>query len=205
MNDLEHLEHHLDFLIGILEVSDESIYNEIRYNDRFEYGSTPDEVYESSFTNYQNTLCTSAFILGFTQLEDYITKMVEKLFIVKPEWNPIKFTVKKMSNLGVNYISELAKEKAHDYGFGINSKLKLVNAKLPIPPDLATKTQYLRVLRNSIIHGNGYVSEDLANTSNPYKIYTKGDKIILTASDVNEYGIVAREYAKLVWTEYNNL
>lgn len=202
MNDIDYLVKHLDFLIGILEVSDETVYDEIKYQDRFDYGETMDEVYNSKYENYQNVITTSALILGFTYFEDFVTKMIEKILIEKPELNKKKFNLKDLITIGHgNIVEDLA--KTHARKMMISEKMKLIkNNFSAINSDLIDKMEFIRKLRNCIIHENGHVDTELANISSDY---TQGDKIILTASKVNEYGLSAREFANELWNEVEKL
>ncbi len=201
MTELESLIQHLDFLIGILEVSDESIYNEIKYQDRFGYGLTIDEVYSSEYENYQNVITTSALILGFTHFENYISKMVEKLLIIKPELNKRKFTLKEMNEiLPGDLVEKMANIQSKK--LMISQKLKLIENTFPnIDSDLLKEMDRARKLRNCIIHENGFCDAELALCSH----FNEGDKIILTSSNVNQYGLNARKFAKSLWHEIENI
>lgn len=202
MNDIEYFEQHLDLLIGILEVSEKTVYTEIQYNTRFEYGLTLGDGYESEYINYQNTICTSAFILGFTHFEAYITKVTKLLLTKKPELNKIKFTisVKEILDMDTTFVSELAKKQAHK--LQISEKLTLLQKNLPtVNKELFTEIDKLRKQRNCIIHGNGFADDELATLLD----YNKGDKILLTAKEVSEYGLKARELAKEIWVEVNSI
>ena len=85
MNDLDYLLHQLNLLIGFLDVSEREVYDQIKNHDQYNIGITIAELYNHEYSNYANHITTSALLLGFAHLEDYITKCTFKLLLTKPE------------------------------------------------------------------------------------------------------------------------
>lgn len=196
-NEIQNLFTQLDFLIGFLDVSDESIYNKIRFNDRFDYEHTISEIHRSGYIYYQNTIMTSALILSFTHFESFVTKMIEKLLIINPNSNKIKFTIKTLNEAGENNIEDFAKKQSTEMTF-LEKIIFLKNSFPDINKSLLDDLIFVNRIKNCIIHNNGYANEYLQPD------FVKSQKIILTRSKVNEFGLKAREFSKFIWSKVNS-
>jgi hypothetical protein len=71
MNDYDYLINQLNLLIGLLDVSEEDVYNLIKHHDQFNLGITIEQLYDNEYANFSNYITTSALLLGFAHLEDF--------------------------------------------------------------------------------------------------------------------------------------
>ena len=192
MNELDYLIKQLDLLIGFLDVSDEEIYKQIKYHDRFQMGLTIEQLYESNYENYLNHITTSALLLGFTHFEDFLTKCIVKLLIKYPDKNEIKVPLKIVREKGDNLISYLAEEQSKKLTFA--DKLKFVRNNLQgISDSDLVEIKLVNDIRNCLMHHNGLADERLIPK------YRDGQKIILSSGEVNGYGLNARQLARKIW------
>jgi len=192
MNDLEYLLKQLNLLIGFLDVSDQAVYNQIKQHDRFNLGLTIEQLYDSNYNNYSNHISTSALLLGFSHLEDFITKSIVKVLTSHPDKNDCKVTLKTIREKGDNLISSLAEEQARRLTF--SEKVKFIEKNLTgISTQILTDIKFVNDIRNCLMHNNGLADHRLNPT------YQVGQKIILTSGDVNGYGLQARQLAREIW------
>ncbi len=196
MNELEYLIKQLDLIIGFLNVSDEEVYNQIKNHDKFDFGISIDNLYEGNFENFRNHITASSLILGFSHFEDFISKMVAKIFLEFPSKNKIKFTISKFQELGSDYIKILGEEQAKE--LTLAEKMSLIK---DVYKDLDNETinQILLVnkIRNCLMHNNGYADKRLLPQ------YANGEKISLTSGQIHGYGIKIRDFANELWEKIN--
>jgi hypothetical protein len=192
MNHLEYLFKQLNLLIGFLDVSDQAVYNQIKLHDRFNLGFTIEQLYDSSYENYSNHITTSALLLGFSHLEDFMTKSIVIYLTSHPDKNDFKVKLKTIREKGDNLISWLAEEQARQLKF--SEKIKFIENNLTgISSQILTDIKFVNDIRNCLLHNNGLADNRLNPT------YQVGQKIILTSGDVNRYGLQARQLAREIW------
>ncbi len=192
MNDLDYLLKQLNLLIGFLDVSDQSVYNQIKQHDRFNLGLTIEQLYDASYDNYSNHITTSALLLGFSHFEDFMTKSIVKILTSHPDKNDFKVTLKTIREKGVNLVSSLAEEQSRRLTF--SEKIKFIEKNLTgISTEIMTDIRFVNDIRNCLMHNNGLAD----NRLNPK--YQVGQKIILTSGEVNGYGLQARQLAREIW------
>lgn len=192
MNDYDYLIQQLNLLIGFLDVSDENVYNQIKTHDRYSLGITIEELYQNSYENYSSHISSSAFILGFTHFEDFLTKRIVKYLIHNPTLNTYKVPIKTIHEKGESLVTYLAVEQARRLTF--SEKIKLIEANISaINSKLAAELRFANDIRNCLMHHNGIADNRIQQKFNP------GDKIILKSGDVNGLGLTTRMFAKQIW------
>src|ERR1700744_3615545 len=112
MTDIDYLINQLSLLVGFLDVSDEEIYHQIKTHDRFNLGLTIEQLYKGKYENYSSHISTSAFILGFTHFEDFVTKRLTKFLEKYPDKNDLKIPLRIINEKGIGLNSYLAYEQA---------------------------------------------------------------------------------------------
>jgi len=192
MNDYEYLIKQLDLLIGFLDVSSMTVYNQIKDHDQFETGFTIEQLYENSYDNYSNHITVSALLLGFTHFEDFISKAIVKILIANPDKNELKISLKVMLDRGESLIRTMAEDQSRRMTF--YDKLKLIektlsNVDIMILADL----KHINDVRNCLMHNNGLSDKRLVPK------YSEGQRITFGATEVNDYGEKARSLAEQIW------
>lgn len=194
MNDLDYLLKQFNLLIGFLDVSDEQIYLQIQKHDRFDLGLTIGQLYDNLYENYSNHITTSALLLGFSHLEDFLTKCIVKILISYPDKNDYKIPLKIIKEKGDNLVQFLALEQAKRLTFA--EKINFIDKHLSgITPQILIDVRLVNDIRNCLMHNNG-----LADTRLIAK-YQVGQKIILSSGEVNGYGLQARQFAREIWNK----
>ena len=112
MNDYDYLIKQLNLLIGLLDVSEKEVYNQIRNHDQFNLGITIEQLYDNEYSNFSNHITTSALLLGFSHLEDFLTKCIVKILVAFPAKNDYKLTIKTLLEKGDLLIPYLAEEQS---------------------------------------------------------------------------------------------
>ena len=192
MSDLDYLLNQLNLLIGFLDVSDEQVYLQVKDHDRFNMGLTIGQLYDNRYDNYSNHITTSALLLGFSHLEDFLSKCIVKVLTSNPDKNDFKVTLKTIREKGDNLISSLAEEQAKRLTFA--EKIKFIEKHLPgITPQILTDVKFVNDVRNCLMHNNGLADSRLIPK------YQSGQKIILNSGEVNGYGLQARQLAREIW------
>lgn len=192
MNDYDYLIQQLNLLIGFLDVSDEKVYNQIKTHDRYNLGITIEELYQKNYENYSSHISASAFILGFTHFEDFLTKRIIKFLIYNPAINTYKVPIKTIHEKGESLITYIAIEQARRLTF--SEKIKLIEANIStISLQLADELRFANDIRNCLMHLNGIADDRIKQK------FTPGDKIILKSGDVNGLGLTTRMFAKQIW------
>ena len=196
MNELEHLRRQLDLIIGFLDVSDRRVYEMIKTHDKYELGLSIDDLYGNDYNNFQSHITNSALILGFTHLEDFLTKMIRRLLIKHSGKNKIKVTIDRFEQLGEDYKEALAEEQSKKLTFA--EKIKLIKvAYHDFDEHLVEEMTFVNKLRNCLMHNNGFADERLEPK------FMNGDKIILTSGEIHRYGLVARRFGEQLWKKVN--
>lgn len=193
MNDIDYLKQQLNLLVGFLEVSDEEVYNQIKNHDRYNVGLSIEQLYENNFVNYKNHITTSALLLGFSHLEDYITKCIVKYLVKNPEKNDYKVTLKTIKEKGENLILSVSEEQARRLVF--SDKIKFIEKNMNgISSAILNEIKFVNDVRNCLLHNNGLADKRLKSK------YSEGQKILLNSGEVNGFGLKARTLATEIWS-----
>jgi hypothetical protein len=196
MTDVDYLLNQLNLLIGFLDVSDEKIYHQIKGHDRFNLGLTIEQLYKGEYDNYSSHISTSAFILGFTHFEDYVTKRLTKYLERHPHKNDLKVPMRVITEKGDELNSHLAYEQARRLTFA--EKIKFIEKHIPdLDAEIIAAIKYANDLRNCLMHNNGVADNRLSAK------YNVGDKIILTSGQVHGFGLKTRQFARDLWDKTN--
>lgn len=191
MNEYEYLIQQLNLLVGFLDVSDEKVYDQIKGHDRFNLGLTIEQLYQKSHENYSSHISSSAFILGFTHFEDFLTKQIIKYLTIHPTKNGYKVSMSTIREKGEELTHHVATEQAKRFTF--SEKIKVIEGIEGINPKLTDALRVANDIRNCVMHNNGIADERLKS------LYTNGEKIILSSGEVNGLGLVTRQLAKELW------
>jgi hypothetical protein len=196
MTDYDYLINQLNLLIGFLDVSDKEVYNQIKKHDKFNLGLTIGQLYKNKYENYSSHISTSAFILGFTHFEDFVSKRLTTYLEKHPDKNEFKVSLRVINEKGSNLTSHLAFEQSRRLTFA--DKIKFIEKHI-IKADakLISDLKHANDLRNCLMHNNGIADARLNRK------YTVGKKIVLTAGQVHGFGLTTRQFAKTLWEKTN--
>ncbi|MBI4651672.1 hypothetical protein HY745_10390 [Candidatus Desantisbacteria bacterium] len=195
MNIYEILITELNKIIGFLEVSDKSVFELIKDNDRFGIGITINNLYNNNYEEYKNHLCSSGLALGFSYFESYTYDVFQKILKLKPELNNHKITLKYVIENSVNLFDKAIEDYLRSVGF--TEVIKCLEKELKFFENGEYDAlMFVYNIRNCIMHNSGNADVRLNQK------YNVGEKIKLSSGDVNEYGLMARKIAKSIWEKY---
>ncbi len=193
MNDYKYLLKQLDLLIGFLDVSEETVFNQIRNHDSFNIGITVGTLYEDNYKNYSSHICNATVLLGFANFEDFLGKCIKRILIDRPELNDFTFNYKTYQENNTNLVGFIAESKVSR--MKISDKLTFANANIPaITQEMHQNLTNARHLRNCLAHENG-----IADTNLGFLNLNAGDTIVLNPTMIHDYGFKIREYAEVLW------
>lgn len=194
LNPYEYLIKQLGLLVGFLDVSEFAVYNQIKNHDQYNLGMTIEQLYDNSYSNYQNHICCSAILLGFSHLEDFVTKCIERFLVANPEKNEFKVTFSIIRQRGNKLIDHIAQEKSKQMLF--SEKIKFLEKHFTWEDSgLLNDLKMISEIRNCLMHNNGFADNRLAPK------YSHGERIILSSFEANSFGLKAREFARSLWEQ----
>ena len=195
MNDYDYFINQLNLLIGFLDVSEEEVYNQIKHHDQFNLGITIEQLYDNEYTNFSNHITTSALLLGFAHLEDFLTKCIVKFLVAFPSKNEYKLTVKTMQEKGDLLVLYLAEEQSKRLTFA--EKITFIEKNVgSIDSQIILDIRFMNSVRNCIMHNNGIADNRVASK------FKEGQKIMFTTSELNIFGLKARQFANELHTSF---
>jgi hypothetical protein len=195
MDKYESLVNELDKIIGFLEVSDLSVFQLIKDHDRFKSGFTIGSLYNNAYSEYQNHICMSALLLGFSFLENFLFEIATEVVDRNPELNKGKFTLEFIRQNYNNLNNATSKEYVKKLRF--TEALQLLKRQYgPAFTGFHDDISLVNDIRNCIMHNSGLADNRLQNR------YDIGKKITLSAEVVNNLGLSAREFAQKLWCEH---
>jgi hypothetical protein len=195
MNKYENLIAELNKIIGLLEVSDASIFEKIKGNDRFGIGMTINNLYNNEYNEYKNHICCSGLLLGFSYFESYLYDLLQLILDKKPELNNYKITLKYVIENKINLFNKATEDYLRNVGF--TEVTKCLEKELKIfEGNEYNELMSVYNIRNCIMH-NGGIADDRLRPK-----FQNGEKIVLNSGDVNAFGLKARGIARRIWDKY---
>lgn len=203
MNNLANrLVNQLDSLIPFLALSHEEVFSVIRerYKDWLPEGQQ--ESLPGTFAVYQTQVAHSAFLLGYSYYEAFLTDLVRQIYSCRPEMLPKEKVLKFSEILGhlgqeslLSYMID--KEITALFYNSMEETVKYFQRKLKLQwPEPAARTAVeASLLRNCIIHNNARVDIRLAQSSG----WQSGAAIKLEITQVHEFGLAARSVARTLY------
>ena len=196
MNRFETLLNDLNKIVGLLEVSEKTVFEMIKKNDRFSIGISISELYNNQYDEYRNHLCCSGLLLGFSFFESYAYDLLELILKYKPELNNFKFKLKYVIDNQANLYDRVIEDYLRTVGF--TEVIKCIASEFNFfEENENAELMLIYNIRNCIMH-NGGLADDRISPK-----YRNGERIVLTSSDVNGFGIQGRKIASKMWDGYN--
>lgn len=195
MNRIEQLTDELNKIIGLLEVSDCQVFDNIRDHDRFGIGTTIGDLYNGQYSEFQIHICNSALLLGFSYFESFVCDILALVLDKKPELNKHKFTLKYV----IDNKADLFRRVTEDYlkTIGFTEALKCLEKELHFFEGCEHET-FLEVynLRNCIVHNAGIADDRVHSRFSP------GERIVMNSGEINSYGLLARKVSSSIWQRF---
>ncbi|HUT09588.1 MAG TPA: hypothetical protein VMY42_03760 [Thermoguttaceae bacterium] len=195
----------LDTLVPFLGLAHEEVFDLIRQEHEHWFSTEQEKALPSTFDSYRNQVSQSAFLLGYSYFEAFLADLVREIYRHRPQMLPHEKQIKYSDVLRQHDLEGLIGQMIEREVIAIfyesaEGIAKYFEQRLQIQwPERDGKHMLERVslVRNCIIHNAARVDRRLAAASD----WGEGDIITLAPSDVHEYGIEARDFARDVYAQ----
>ena len=189
----------LDTLIPFLAISRADVFHLLQNQGHVWFDQHQQGAFPRTYQVYQNQVCHSAFLLGFSYFEAFLADLVRQIYFRNPKMLPrdkqLKFDEILAAETYEGTLNTMVeKELLAIFYKNMEDIIEYFSSKLRLQwPASERKSVVLAShLRNCIVHNNGRADRRLANLTE----YEEGAEIVLGESDVNRYGISARTLAR---------
>lgn len=185
----------LDTLVPFLALTHREIFDVLSKKYTGWYSADQQATLPDSYESYSCQVSHAAFLLGYSYAEAFVTDLMWLVYSKRkdllPEDKTIKYAdvlsradfeniVRHMIDCTLADMNSLEKKILHlEKRFGLEVQ----------QPDLMREAH---IARNALVHNAGRVNRDDAASTN----WRVGDKVTLSASDVHNFGIMARSYTR---------
>lgn len=197
----------LDTLIPFLALTHREAFDLI--GQRYPYW-LPDEQQGSlpaSYANYQTQVAHSAFLLGYSYYEAFLSDLARQIYTSNPAMLPPAKTLEFSEILERPEREQLLaymvdKELLSIFYLSIEKVIECFQRKFTLkwPEHFVKPAVEASLLRNCIIHNNARVDSRLSERSK----WKLGSDIKLTAAQVHDFGIIARRVCGELATQADN-
>ena len=207
-NLIDRVNNQFDTLIPYLALSHEDVFELINKEKGIWFSPDQVKILPDSYKVFQQQIIHSAFLLGYSYFEAFLSDLVRHIYYTRPEILPKEKMLKYSEILNTtdyNAILELMIEREIIDLFYKKMKevIKYFKDKLNLKwiDDLIEKTIVSSLIRNCIIHNLNKADNRLAN----YSSYNIGDEIQLSFSDVHSYGIDVRNVMSYLYNQADEI
>lgn len=197
---LDRLIDQLDTLIPFLGLAHEEIFNVI-HNDVDDWFSAKQrESIPETYNSYKNQIASSAFLLGYSYFEAFISDLAKKILISRPVLLPKdkKITFGDVLESGDydRLLNSLVEQHVFSIMYGSVETIRdhfKKNLHIDWPErNINYSVIKAGLIRNCLMHNGSIVDVRLSEFSASYQV---GTQIILSPSDVHGYGLELRDIA----------
>lgn len=188
-----------DTLIPFLAISHKDVFNLINKEKNIWFTPEQRASLPDSYTIYKTQITHSAFLLGYSFFEAFLTDLARQIYVSMPKMLPKEKQIKYSEILEIkNYKAVLEimieREIIDLFYKRIDEVIRYFEEKLNLkwPDNYKNDIVFASCLRNCIIHNLSRADDRLSQVSK-YKI---GDRIELSSSEVHEFGIKARDLVR---------
>lgn len=196
---LERLIFQLDTLIPFLGISHREVFELMEKEKHLWFPQDQQGAVPDTYQIYQSLIVRSAFLLGYSYFEAFLTDLVREIYQSNPKMLP------KDKQVRFGEITELAtyknivelmidKEVLDLFYQGMDKIIEYFQKKLQLEWEQQQKSTAIQasLMRNCFVHNMGRADSRLAQ----FLGCKPGEEICLTVSDVHSFGMVARNLAR---------
>jgi len=194
----------LDTLIPLLGLAHEEIYSALHENYAEWFSAEQQATLPGSFKEYCIQVSHAAFLLGYSYAEAFITDLIWAVYHCRRDLLPPDKALKFSEVLPLGDYERIIMKMIDNTLGDMNSlekKMHHLETRLGLKVPQAEELLKAHTARNALVHNSGRVNRPQASTSQ----WQLGDIVELTAYDVHDFGITAREYAAEVSDKANIL
>lgn len=203
-NLLDRVISQFDTLISFLAISHEDVFDLIRKERKHWPDFNQDLTLPDSYNIFRTQIIHSAFILGYSYFEAFLTDLVREIYLLRPNMLPKEKKLKYADILKTddyNAILELMIEKEiKDLFFKrMEEVVAYFEEKLNLNWQESNKDEIIRTsyMRNCIIHNLSKADHRLSEVSD----FKAREKIELNFTDVHLYGMTARSLVRDLYNQ----
>lgn len=204
VNLFERLVNQLDSLIPFLGLDRPEVFGFLRKNYYEWFSVDVQESLPKEYDLYRNQVNHSAFLLGYSYFEAFLTDLVREIYKTRPQMFPSDKMIKVGEILESNSIDEILdlmieKEVLAIFYGSMEKIIKHFEKKFQLtwPEDTKVNTIKASLIRNCLLHNGANVDLRLSEVSG-WKV---GDFIILSSEDVHDMGVKARNLGNLLYKQ----
>lgn len=193
-----------DTLISFLAISREDVFKLIKKEKNIWLPEDQESAFPDSYTIYRTQITHSAFLLGYSYFEAFLTDLIRQIYLSKPKMLPKEKQLKYAEILKTtDYKAILAlmieREIIDLFYKQMDEVVKYFEEKLNLkwPSDYKHEIVVTSYLRNCIVHNLSRADHRLSQVSE-YKV---DDKIELSSSDVHSFGLKARDLVRNLYKQ----
>lgn len=190
-----------DSLIPFLGLTHEEIFLTLQENCIDWFSDKQQLALPNTFNQYSVQVSHAGFLLGYSYVEAFITDLIREIFNARRDLLPQEKSLKFIDILPLENYEQIIIKMIDSTLGDMNSLEKKVLRleKLGLQVTQSEKIIEGHTVRHALIHNSGRINREQSPTSQ-WKI---GDVIELTSSDVNNFGLAAREYALKISNKAN--
>lgn len=203
-NLLDRVISQLNTLVPYLSLAHQEVFDlvESKYDN---WCQTPEETpLPNTFEAFTTQIAHSAFVLGFSYADAFLADLIREIYSTHPDMLPQK---KKLSFEAIvsagDYdavISRMVDHEVHETMHkGMAEVAKYFDDRFSIswPESELDRILTASLIRNCVIHNNSVADDRLAARPG----WNVGDQIVLSVSDVHNFGISARSVVRHIHAE----
>lgn len=187
----------LDSLVPFLALSHREIFDVLKREYGGWYNDDRLSTLPNTFNEYSHQVAHAAFLLGYSYAEAFVTDLVYEVYSARRDLLPKDKQLAFGEILQLTDFEEIIRHMIESTIGDMNSletKVHHLENKFGWQIPQRAQLQDAYVARNALVHNAGHVNREPAAGSR----WHSGDWIKLSASDVHQFGILARGFAQYI-------
>ena len=183
-----------DSLIPFLGLTHEEIFLTLQENYTDWFSNKQQLILPDTFNQYSVQVSHAGFLLGYSYIEAFITDLIWEIFNARRDLLPKKNVLEFTDILSLENYEQIVIKMIDSTVGEMNSLEKKILRLEKILGLRVTQSEKIiegHIIRHALIHNSGRINRKQSPTAQ----WQLGDVIELTASDVHNFGLEAREYA----------
>ena len=192
-----------DSLIPFLGLTHEEIFLTLQENYTDWFSNKQQSTLPDTFNQYSIQVSHAGFLLGYSYVEAFIADLIWEIFNARRDLLPKDKSLKFIDIFHLENYEQIVIKMIDSTVGEMNSleKKVLCLEKLGLRVTQSEKIIEGHTIRHALIHNSGRINRKQSPTSQ----WQLGDVIELTASDVHNFGLEAREYALTICNKANSM
>lgn len=193
----------LDTLVPFLALSREDVFRVLNEHKVTWFASNEDAL-PAAYESYRRQVNHSAFLLGYSYFESFLTDLLSAILRNRPQMLPrdrqVKYSEVIESSDKAQLIDKLIRRELVDLLYrSMPNIIAELRSRYGFSITEAEEVALCRALliRNCILHNSSRADSRLG----AYDHYAEGEEFEITASQVHEYGLMLRQWARRMYEE----